>query len=242
MADRYHLWHNLAEAVERTVLQHRALLPEHASAPAEPPTVMFPPQVTAPPRDTGRLSNRVREQHATVHALLGDGAALSVIARQLRLARNTVRRLACATNPDELLVGRWTGRASILDPYRPHIDQRFAAGLTNARRLFEEIQEHGYPGKEQIVRKYVHQLRQAFLRQDPPRRKPSVRDVTRWITRHPDRLDTDETQRLKEILARCLALATATEHVRAFAELMNTAKVGTSRTGSPLSRSTRSPP
>ncbi|MYS19287.1 Recombinase [Streptomyces sp. DvalAA-14] len=32
-----------------------------------------------------------------------------------------------------------TMRAGILDPFKPHIDQRFARGCTNARRLFEEI-------------------------------------------------------------------------------------------------------
>ncbi|MED7947407.1 transposase [Streptomyces sp. BE303] len=106
-------------------------------------------------------------------------------------------------------------------PLQPHIDQRFAQGLTNARRLFEEITQRGYPGKEQIVRKYVHRLREAFPRQDPPRRKPSVRDVTGWITRHPDRLDADDAQRLKEILARVPALAATAEHVRNFAELMS---------------------
>ncbi|MYS19286.1 MULTISPECIES: transposase [unclassified Streptomyces] len=72
-----------------------------------------------------------------------------------------------------------------------------------------------------MVRKYVHRLRQAFPRQDPPRRRPSVRDVTGWITRHPDRLDADDAQRLKEILARVPALAAAARHVRAFAEVMN---------------------
>ncbi|MEY9937649.1 transposase [Streptacidiphilus sp. MAP5-3] len=137
------------------------------------------------------------------------------------LARNTVRRYAQATGTDELLVGRWTGRASILDPFKPHLDQRFAQGCTNARRLFEEIVQRGYPGKEQIVRKYVHRLRLAFPGQDPPRRKPSVRDVTGWLTRHPDRLDADDAQRLKEILARVPALAATSRHVRAFAELMN---------------------
>ncbi|MFK4272467.1 transposase [Streptomyces milbemycinicus] len=104
---------------------------------------------------------------------------------------------------------------------KPHIDQRYAEGQTNARRLFEEIRQRGYPGQEQVVRKYVHQLRIAFPRQDSPRRKPSVRDVTSWITRHPDRLDDDDAQRLKDILARCPALACAAEHVRNFAELMN---------------------
>ncbi|MFD5922951.1 ISL3 family transposase, partial [Kitasatospora sp. NPDC127035] len=156
VADRYHLWHNLAEAVEKTVLQHRALLPEPAPVvDDELPTVAALPSVASLPRTTGRLADRVREHHAAVHALIDDGVALRTIADRLGLARNTVRRLARAADPDELLVGRWTGRASILDPFKSHIDQRFAQGLTNARRLFEEIAQRGYPGKEQIVRKYV---------------------------------------------------------------------------------------
>jgi transposase len=223
VADRYHLWKNLAEAVEKTVVQHRALLPEPAAPEPElaaPPVVLLPPEPPAV-RSTGRLADRVREQHAAVHALLAAGVGLRTIARELGLARNTVRRYAHAADPEELLVGRWTGRVSILDPFKPHIDQRFAQGCTNARRLFEEIVQRGYPGKEQIVRKYVHRLRLAFPRQDPPRRRPSVRDVTGWITRHPDRLDADDAHRLKEILARVPALAAAARHVRAFADLMN---------------------
>ncbi|MFE4583258.1 transposase [Streptomyces chartreusis] len=77
------------------------------------------------------------------------------------------------------------------------------------------------PGQGTNRPQYVHRLRGAFPRQDPPRRKPSVRDVTRRITRHPDRLDADDAQRLKEILARWPPPATTADHVRAFAELMN---------------------
>ncbi|MFD7163683.1 ISL3 family transposase [Streptomyces violascens] len=221
VADRYHLWRNLAEAVEKTVVQHRALLNVDVVKPAVAVHVQPLPPSVAEPRSTGRLPERVRERHAAVHDLLGTGTGLRTIAKQLGLARNTVRRYAHATSADELLVGRWTGRPSILDPYKPHIDQRYAEGQTNARRLFEEIQQRGYPGQEQIVRKYVHRLRLAFPRQDPPRRKPSVRDVSGWITRRPDRLDEDDAQRLKEILDRCPPLARTREHVRMFAELMN---------------------
>ncbi|WP_434095581.1 ISL3 family transposase [Streptomyces goshikiensis] len=220
VADRFLLWKNLAEAVEKTVLQHRALLPDPAPPTTTAEVVALPP-VIAEPRRSGRLSDRVRENHAAVHALLDEGIGLRPITRRLGLARNTVRRLAGAKDPDELLVGRWTGRASILDPYKPYLDQRFAEGHTVARRLFEEVRQRGYPGQEQIVRKYVHQLREAFPHQEPPRRKPSVRDVTSWITRHPDRLDAQQAQRLKQILARVPELARTTEHVRAFAELMN---------------------
>ncbi|WP_229864851.1 hypothetical protein [Streptomyces spinoverrucosus] len=79
----------------------------------------------------------MREQHAAVHALLDEGLGLRPIARRLGLARNTVRRLADVATADELLVGRWTGRTSILDPYKPHLHQRRAEGCTVARRLFE---------------------------------------------------------------------------------------------------------
>ncbi|MBT1187766.1 ISL3 family transposase [Streptomyces sp. CJ_13] len=221
VADRWHLWKNLAEAVEKTVVHHRALLPEPpTSTPAPSPALVLPPD-TAGPRRSGRLSDRVREQHAAVHGLLAEGIALRVIARRLGLARNTVRRLAHAKDPDELLVGRWNGRASILDPYKPYIDQRYAEGRTVARRLFEEIRERGYGGQEQIVRKYVHRLREAFPNQASPRRKTSVRDVTSWITRHPDNLDEDQAQRLKDILERCPELDRTAEHTRVCAELMN---------------------
>ncbi len=64
-------------------------------------------------------------------------------------------------------------------------------------------------------------LREAFPHDDPPRKAPSVRDVTSWITRRPDRLDDDQAQQLKQILTRCPALDRTAEHVGGFAELMN---------------------
>ncbi|WP_336246786.1 ISL3 family transposase [Streptomyces cupreus] len=226
VADRWHIWKNLVEAVEKTVIQHRALLRE----PEEPGPVRPNPaeQITdlesrsaGEPRQSGRLSDRVREQHAAVHALLDEGLGLRPIARRLGLARNTIRRLAHAATADELLVGRWTGRTSILDPYKPYLHQRWAEGCTVARRLFEELRERGYHGGESVVKKYVQRLREAFPHDDPPRKAPSVRDVTSWITRRPDRLDDDQERQLKAILARCPELDRAAEHVRAFAELMN---------------------
>ncbi|MFJ9381133.1 transposase [Streptomyces sp. NPDC101455] len=129
VADRGHIWKNLAEAVEKTVIQHRALLrePEHtgpvrAAGPLE--RLDSAPPSPDEPRQSGRLSDRVREQHAAVHALLDEGLGLRPITRRLGLARNTVRRLANAATADELLVGRWTGRTSILDPCKPYLHQR----------------------------------------------------------------------------------------------------------------------
>ncbi|MEV4231426.1 transposase [Streptomyces bobili] len=195
VADRWHIWSNLAEAVEKTVVQHRALLREpHDSSAAGAAAAMgkqeLEPPLPSAPRTTGRLSDRVREQHTAVHTLLNKGVGLRTIGRELGLARNTVRRLAHAASADELLVGRWTGRTSILDPHKPYLRQRWAEGCTVARRLFEEVREHGYTGGESVVKKYVTQLREAF-HLDPPRKAPSVRDVTGSLTRHPVRLTDD---------------------------------------------------
>ncbi|MEU3829814.1 transposase [Streptomyces sp. NPDC029080] len=155
-----------------------------------------------------------------VHDLLAQGKGLRGIARELGLARNTVRRLAHAGSPTSC----WSvsgPAASILDPHKPYLHERWAEGCSNAAELFAELRERGYQGGTTVVRQYVRQLREAFPRNDTPHKPPSVRDVTSWITHHPDSLDADQAQQLNDILTRCPALDRTAEHVTAFADLMN---------------------
>jgi transposase len=49
---------------------------------------------------------------------------------------------------------------------------------------------------------------------------PTVREVTRWITSHPDHLTDDEKDRLGQVKARSAQLSAAAGHVTAFAEMM----------------------
>ena len=111
VADRWHLWHNLGEAVERTVSRHREYLPAAvAQTPAAAATAASqPPPGTGRPR-TGRIADRTRARHAAVHRLLADGRNLSEIAAELGLSRNTVRRFARAASPGNCSSSDGTGR------------------------------------------------------------------------------------------------------------------------------------
>src|SRR5260370_22163543 len=82
VADRWHLWHNLAEAVERAVGRHRSCLQEPPPDP-EP----APPAEQAAPAETG-LAARTRARHAEVHAALARGLTITEISRTLRLHRH----------------------------------------------------------------------------------------------------------------------------------------------------------
>ena len=100
VADRWHLWHNLCQTVERAVgrlrPQWRAPSPEPVPAPGVKPPAPLPEPV-------GGLAARTRARHAEIHALVVTGLPLSHVAEQLRLNRRTVRRFARAATPEELL-------------------------------------------------------------------------------------------------------------------------------------------
>jgi len=157
VADRWHLWHNLAEAVEKVVRQHHADLGVPAPAPSTDTacdTVAAHASIgddtddrtdDEPASSAGptRLAERSRERFAAIHDLLGAGATVSAISHTLGLDRKTVRRFARAGSVAELQ-STHPGRASVLDDYAEHLQQRWAAGATDAVALTAEITALGY--------------------------------------------------------------------------------------------------
>jgi transposase len=87
---------------------------------------------------------RLRQRHQAVHELADAGLGAKTIARQLNLARGTVRRYLRAPDVTDLLNRPRAGRPSHLDPFVAHLHQRLAGGATNATALFREIAGRGY--------------------------------------------------------------------------------------------------
>lgn len=121
VADRWHLWHNLSEAAERSIAQHRrclrVLVPEAPETPeAEPDAVE---ESSGSPWPTGhRFADRTRTLNATVHALVAAGHSRRAIQRQLRMTSRTVKRFADSAKPEDLFTGQWQTRASVVDEYK----------------------------------------------------------------------------------------------------------------------------
>jgi transposase len=239
VADRRHLWHNLAEHAAKTVARHHACLKRPAPGDAVPPGIAeqeaagheeepagaaVPGEPGDGPAGEGRLAARTRERHAAVHELLQAGESLHAISRVLSLSRPTVRRFARAASIDELLAEA-TGRESKPDPFRPWICQRRNEGLTDAAALHAELRQRGFTGSVRTVRRYVAPFLQAATAPDPAPAAPKARQVTRWLLTRPDHLQPEDQAQLSAIRASCPHTDTLARHAAGFAEMM------TGRTG-----------
>ena len=232
VADRWHLWANLGEAVERTVLAHRGCLGEPAPEPAEarPGDTAGGQPAWAEPDGTAaveyepasRLETRTRERHAAVTELRDKGYSLNAICRELGLAFRTVQRFARATTVEELLVAHRT-RSHKLDRFTPYVHQRFNAGATEGSVLHAELVELGWRGSLRSVQRYLRRFHDPDRKARPAPPAPgkaTPRRVTSWIMANPEHLSAGDQVRLKQILAHCPELEATAGHVAAFAAMM----------------------
>ena len=102
----------------------------------------------------------------------------------------------------------------------PYLNERFNSGHTDAAALTVEIQGMGYRGSDKTVRRYLQSFRATLTAPPATPVVPSVRQVTGWLTRHPDSLEVDERVQRKAILTRSPALTTTARHVGEFAQML----------------------
>jgi transposase len=162
VADRFHLFLNLREMVERVIEVHRhrlegITLPTAtskvgdpapgdavASRPRQPARRSSTEQATRDGRYQRRLA--LRQQ---VQARREQGESILGIARQLDLSRGTVYRYLRGQPESAAVRTRHVG--SMLDPFLPYLCQRWSAGCHNGKQLWREMRERGYRGSRKMV-------------------------------------------------------------------------------------------
>ncbi len=135
---------------------------------------------------------RTRERYTKIHGRLDAGESLSAISRATGLDRKTVQRFARAGSAGELL-GKATSRESKLDKFTPCLHQRWNEGVTDAAALHAELQQRGWAGSEQTVRRYVLPLLVRLI-PGPSRRKDTVE--SRGVRIGADKTDRSRVSRL----------------------------------------------
>ena len=214
VADRWHLWHNLAEAVERAVARHRSCLREPAAGPESRPAAGH----AAPAPETG-LAARTRTRHAEVHAALDRGLTITEISRTLNLERKTVRRYATASTADELTGDARLTRPGLLAPHQDYLRQRWDEGIRSTERLHAELRERGYRGSLRTLRRLTALLRQDTAAPAPPA-APPARKAASWILTPPGRLTGADRAALAQITSRYEELRLTRDLVREFADML----------------------
>jgi len=217
VADRWHLVHNLADALERFAVRVLAALRKELKAVEFADVV--PPLVLSPPAPPGRLIARNAQRHAEIHELTAQGLTVSAIARRVRLDRKTVRRFADAEAAADLL-GPHGRRATALDGYLPYLAKRWREGQHVAAFLFDEVRQQGYRGSKRTVRRQLAGWRTA--EPPPPAHAllPGPRTLTWLLLRRPSDLDEKEQALLKQLYERSSELVCARQLAQHFLRLV----------------------
>lgn len=200
VADRWHLWHGLAEAAGKEVAAHSACW------------------AGATGMREGKLAETTRQRWQQIHDLLDAGVGLLDCSRRLNLALNTVKRYARANEPERIArVPKY--RPTLVDPYRDHLRERRAAepGVT-VRQLLTEIRELGYTGGQNLLYRYLNQGRHL---DDHAHLSP--RRATRLLLTRPENLTDRQRETLDRLTTSCAEMTTLAGLVSDFAGLLEPA-------------------
>jgi transposase len=216
VADRWHIVHNLVDALERVAVRvlaplHRQRAAEDRSEPKPPPPAVVEPQ--------SRIQSRNERRHAEIHALRGKGTNLTAIAEQLRLNRTTVRKFVRVASAADLR--RPTGEGPRgLDRFTPYLVRRWQEGCHIAAFLHVELKELGYRGSKRTVRRFVEDWRKA----EPPRAVrrilPGPQTLCWLLLRRRSELDDAERALLTDLCRRSSELATSRRLAQQFMVLV----------------------
>jgi hypothetical protein len=205
VSGRWHLWHGLAEAAWKDVAAHSACWAEAGGIPLQ----------------EGKRAETMLERWQQVHDLRGRGVGLAGCARRLGLAMNTVKRYDRAEAPERLRRAAQY-RPALVDPYRDYLRKRRAEepGVP-VQQLLREIRELGYPGRSNLLVRYLNQGRA-----DAHRPHLSPRKAAQLLPGKPENLTAAQRETTARLASACPEMKALASLIGSFAALL----VPTSRT------------
>jgi transposase len=175
VVDRFHLVHNLRQALEaflsdrRPALQAAAVWTARALNQADGPIpVVFmdqgrrqSPKPEPLREETARPPRHGRwvAIYEAVHTLRAQEMPLATIARQLGISRPTVYAYLRRATPPAPRSPQRSGQ--VLRPYMPYLIRRWHEGISDSRQLWREIQAQGYAHSARTVCRFITRLRRA---------------------------------------------------------------------------------
>jgi transposase len=220
VADRWHLYHNLAGHVEKTVARHRDCLKEPAPEQAPPPGQQAAAAALAQQAASRALAAHIRDRYEQVTALRAQGKTTAAIAAHTGLAPQTVRRYGQAGSAGELLSVILDGPPSPLDEHKPYLNHRWNQGCTSARQLHAELRARGYRGSYPTVARYLQPFRKLAAAPPAVPAPPKTRQLASWILADPATLDDTGKAALARARQRCPHLDALAGHVTEFAKIL----------------------
>jgi transposase len=236
VADRFHLIHNVHEALARSVDRHHQRLREAVAevnrqqreGASEPPQRPEQPEqpVKPPPRLSSRqIASRTRRQrlYEQIAQLHQQKQSMRAIARQLGVDRETVSRFIRAGGPPVRASRSYPTR---LDRFEPYLIKRWQEGCRNAAQIARELAAQGYAGSYHSIRRKLARLR--LLRDDAGAssepaevlRTPSPKSAAWLLLKEDQELEEQDRQLRDTLLGSCPELKASTDMAREFVQIV----------------------
>jgi transposase len=238
VADRWHLLHNLREALVRLLDRHHPELRAAARAVTvtqEPRAPPGSPEPTPPPpsppspiqqRSQARRARRV-QRYERVLELHRQGVSQRAIARRLGMNRCTVRRFLRAGQFPERATRAYRSRTEAVADY---LRQHWEEGCHNAAQLTRELASRGFDGSYDMVRRRVARWRSAAAAKQslapslspgrPLGLRPSSNRVAWWLLADEQKLTPRESAFMDALRRGCPEVEGAAGLAREFVTMV----------------------
>lgn len=180
VADRWHLFHNLMEALINTVKRNNKVLKEAAKEMSMIMATSSNVEVTSLttlPKSPGQVAKSQKQRqyrmskYEQTKVLHKEGLSIAAIAKQVGSHRETIRNyIRSESFPERLLPAPKPNKK--IEGYLSYLQLRWQQGCYNGRQLFREIEKRGYSGSKNLVYKYMKSWRR-FLPEEFKRLRSS---------------------------------------------------------------------